>query len=275
MRFLLDTLGMKVLRHEEFTEGCEAACNGPYDGRWSKTMVGYADESSSFALEITYNYTHPEPYKKGNDLVHIEVTVPSTTIDKARASEFVSLDSTDGAVRVRSPEGYDFLLVPGKSGEEDARISGVRIRSFRARNTLRFYTELLGMQEEEVRDVRGRAVFKGSVPFVLEMEELGEEVDFAEAGGRLAIAVVDPAPFERAVIDSNIGGQVHTPLVELHTPGKASVKVVILQDPDGSEVCVVNDDGFTDLSQVDPTALDALNKQIQEDKSKEAPDWMA
>ena len=33
-------LGMTVLRHEEFEKGCEAACNGPYDGKWSKTMIG-------------------------------------------------------------------------------------------------------------------------------------------------------------------------------------------------------------------------------------------
>ena len=41
-------LGMKVLRHEEFEKGCEAACNGPYDGRWSKTMVGFGPEDSGF-----------------------------------------------------------------------------------------------------------------------------------------------------------------------------------------------------------------------------------
>ena len=26
-------------RHEEFASGCEATCNGPYGGAWSKTMV--------------------------------------------------------------------------------------------------------------------------------------------------------------------------------------------------------------------------------------------
>ena len=36
-------VGMKVLRHEEFEKGCEAACNGPYDGKWSKTMIGEKD----------------------------------------------------------------------------------------------------------------------------------------------------------------------------------------------------------------------------------------
>ena len=27
--FYRDVLGMRVLRHEEFHEGCDAACNGP------------------------------------------------------------------------------------------------------------------------------------------------------------------------------------------------------------------------------------------------------
>ena len=33
MQFYREILGMKILRHEEFEKGCEAACNGPYDGR--------------------------------------------------------------------------------------------------------------------------------------------------------------------------------------------------------------------------------------------------
>ncbi|XP_037930589.1 glyoxalase domain-containing protein 4-like [Teleopsis dalmanni] len=54
--FFRNILGMVVLRHEEFTEGCPAQCNGPYDNRWSKTMIGYGPESSHFVFELTYNY---------------------------------------------------------------------------------------------------------------------------------------------------------------------------------------------------------------------------
>jgi catechol 2,3-dioxygenase-like lactoylglutathione lyase family enzyme len=54
--FYRDLLGMTVLRHEEFKEGCEAFCNGPYDGQWSKTMVGFGPEDKNFVLELTYNY---------------------------------------------------------------------------------------------------------------------------------------------------------------------------------------------------------------------------
>lgn len=33
IKFYREVLGMKILRHEEFEKGCEAACNGPYDGK--------------------------------------------------------------------------------------------------------------------------------------------------------------------------------------------------------------------------------------------------
>ena len=50
--FLHDVLVMHALRHEEFKEGCRAACNGPYDGMWSKTMMGYADEVGAVCLFV-------------------------------------------------------------------------------------------------------------------------------------------------------------------------------------------------------------------------------
>lgn len=41
MDFYTNILRMSILRHEEFEEGCEASCNGPYAGKWSKTMVHF------------------------------------------------------------------------------------------------------------------------------------------------------------------------------------------------------------------------------------------
>ena len=38
MTFFEQVLGLRVLRHEEFATGCEATCNGPYGGAWSKTV---------------------------------------------------------------------------------------------------------------------------------------------------------------------------------------------------------------------------------------------
>ena len=48
--FYRDLLGMTPLRHEEFDGMCEATCNGPYDNKWSKTMIGYGPEDNNFVL---------------------------------------------------------------------------------------------------------------------------------------------------------------------------------------------------------------------------------
>ena len=64
---LLTILGARVLRHEEFEEGCDATCNGPYDSYWSKTMCGWEIEDTSFVFELTYNYGI-DNYRRGNDL---------------------------------------------------------------------------------------------------------------------------------------------------------------------------------------------------------------
>ena len=67
---ILKAIGMRVLRHEEFESGCEATCNGPYSGYWSKTMIGFGGEHDNFVLELTYNYG-VDSYKRGNDLVAV------------------------------------------------------------------------------------------------------------------------------------------------------------------------------------------------------------
>lgn len=54
--FYTKVFEMKVIRHEEFNDGCEAKCNGDYARPWSKTMIGYGSEKTNFALELTYNY---------------------------------------------------------------------------------------------------------------------------------------------------------------------------------------------------------------------------
>jgi len=64
---LLGLLGARILRHEEFKSGCEATCNGPYTGYWSKSMVGWENEDNSFVFELTYNYG-VDHYARGNDL---------------------------------------------------------------------------------------------------------------------------------------------------------------------------------------------------------------
>lgn len=56
-----------------------------------------------------------------------------------------------------------------------------------------------------------------------------------------------------------------TPLITLATPGKATVRVIILSDPNELEICFVDEEGFAQLSQVDPQSDADLDKYIKKD----------
>lgn len=89
--------------------------------------------------------------------------------------------------------------------------------------------------------------------------------DRKKAYGRIAFAV----PFEvqpkiDEVIKSN-SQSILTPLISLSTPDKADVRVIILADPDGHEICFVDEEGFSQLSQVDPNGDSDLDKYIKAD----------
>lgn len=96
---------------------------------------------------------------------------------------------------------------------------------------------------------------------------LGEPVNRAKAYGRIAFS----CPYnEQETINKVIEEHkqtILTPLITLDTPGKATVRVIILADPDGHEICFVDDEGFRQLSQVDPKGDELLDRYIRLDKS--------
>lgn len=51
----------------------------------------------------------------------------------------------------------------------------------------------------------------------------------------------------------------------MDTPGKATVRVLVLADPDGHEICFVDDEAFTQLSEPDPNSGNYFDKCIEED----------
>lgn len=68
---------------------------------------------------------------------------------------------------------------------------------------------------------------------------------------------------DRRVAD--VKGTVLTPLITLDTPGKTTVRVIILADPDGHEICFVEEEGFTKLSAFDENGDADLDKFIKKD----------
>lgn len=92
-------------------------------------------------------------------------------------------------------------------------------------------------------------------------------MDHAEAFGRIAFACpYDQQPIINERIEE-LKEKILTPLISLDTPGKATVRVIILADPDGHEICFVDEEGFTQLSQFDPEGEKLLDRYIKKDTS--------
>ncbi|XP_018302239.1 glyoxalase domain-containing protein 4 isoform X2 [Mycetomoellerius zeteki] len=246
-KFYREILGMKVLRHEEFSDGCEAACNGPYANRWSKTMIGYGPEDTHFVIELTYNYGIKE-YETGNDFKAITIR-SKDVIEKARANNW-PIHEEDGKFVVQAPGGYKYYIVNEQSPTNSDPVEKVTLSSSNLERTITYWKDILGLQIFGRKD---KSVLMGysKDQVKLEFEDIGTEVNHAKAYGRIAFSVpVSEQPAIQKAIKEN-GNKILTDLITLDTPGKASVRVIILADPDGHEICFVDYDLVNFLEDLD------------------------
>nr|CDS16518.1 glyoxalase domain containing 4 [Echinococcus granulosus] len=263
VKFYKNVLGMEVLRHEEFVEGCKAACNGPYDGRWSKTMIGYGPEDNHFVLELTYNYGIGS-YRHGNDFVGIHIYCPKVYRRIISESTLPKVKH-EGFLEVNDPAGYRFFIHDKQSSSHDP-VRKLELASTNIHRSIDYWSKKCGMKLLESSDKHALLSF-GDGQCQLQLT-LGEQpIDRGQAYGRVAFS----CPRDRlAPLQDKMdkGGEtVVTRLVSLDTPGKATVEVIILADPDGHEICFVGDEAFCSLSQVDPKADELLAVAMSEDYS--------
>eukprot|EP01095_Lingulamoeba_sp_RSL-Kostka_P000905 TRINITY_DN111_c0_g1_i2.p1 TRINITY_DN111_c0_g1~~TRINITY_DN111_c0_g1_i2.p1 ORF type:complete len:289 (-),score=115.44 TRINITY_DN111_c0_g1_i2:102-968(-) len=244
--FLENVIGMKVLRHEEFNDGCEASCNGPYSRPWSKTMIGCGPELTHFVLELTYNYGIKN-YERGNDYRYITVNGKDEILNKASEFGYDPIEE-DGETFLELPvDGYRFRLVDEPSNSEDP-ILNVSVNSSNLEQSEDYYCNVLNMTKYNTYTVGDKnAISVGYDENKCKIEIVSaDEVNHAKAFGRVAIAITDIQPIVEAVAQSK-DKVLHEP-VSLDTPGKATVKVIIIQDRDDYEICFVGEEGFNDLS---------------------------
>ena len=263
--FYKNVLGMKVLRHEEFDEGCEATCNGPYANKWSKTMIGYDHEDTHFVAELTYNYGI-ESYKLGNDFqgLHVESTIAFENIRQGKYP--IAIDG-ENEVQVKSPDGYPFFIRKGPG-----IVSKVTIAVSDFKTSLDYWRNVLGMS---VYSQNTKDVTLGFARDQCKLQLVSSSVPIVHdtAIGRIAFSCPwNDQEVIRDAVKSSGQGKILNELIELPTPGKATVRVLILTDPDGYEICFVGDEGYRLLSQIDPAGDQLLTKAIAEDKSAE---WFA
>uniref|UniRef100_A0A0K0ECG0 Glyoxalase domain-containing protein 4 n=1 Tax=Strongyloides stercoralis TaxID=6248 RepID=A0A0K0ECG0_STRER len=261
INFYTKKLGMTVLRHEEFDEGCKATCNGPYSGKWSKTMIGYGDEKDHFVLELTYNYT-VSGYKKGNDFGGIYIQ-SDEIFNKLKDEIKVNGDN----IHLKDPDGYDFFIFPGFKKDP---ISHVAINVKDMEESIKFWRDLIGMKEIKKDNIGNVFLAFGEEQCYLKLVSLPKNVvlNRASAYGRIAFAC--PSEILKDVEEKvkKVNQKfIHTPYVSLDTPGKTTVHVVILQDPNEHEICFVGKEAFDELSKFDLHASEALANAIEKDDS--------
>jgi len=266
--FYRQVLGMKILRHEEFEEGCKAACNGPYDGKWSKSMVGYGPEDNHFVVELTYNYGIKE-YKLGNDFQGLSI-FSTEIIPNAKKLNYPFSELGNDEYCLEAPDGYKFF-VHHKEMEGNDPVKMVSLGVSDLQKSIEFWNGVLGMNIKEKSEKSAILSF-GDNQCALKLLQVDGPIDFASAFGRIAFSCLSKElpGIEKKAKDT--GNKILTPLVSLDTPGKATVEVVILADPDGHEICFVGDEAFRELSKPDPEGDRLLSEAIEKDKSDE---WFA
>ena len=264
--FYLNILNMQILRHEEFEEGCDAACNGPYDGKWSKTMVGYGDEDNNFVVELTYNYGI-RSYELGNDFNYLFIK-SNQAIESIKNKNYPHTVRSDESYEIKDPNGYTFLVAANDSNVTTSKLIGLSLHCSNIQNSTNYWSNILKGKVESQTDSDVSFSFDSS-PFRLNLLLSKEPVNHAKAFGRVAFSCPTDQlkPLQEEMDKLNL--TILTRFIELKTPGKADVCVVILADPDGHEICWVGDEGFRELSKFDPKARGLLDEAILNDKSDE------
>ncbi|OBS80678.1 hypothetical protein A6R68_21134 [Neotoma lepida] len=273
VHFFRDVLGMQVQtgaergwREPHLGGRTRCACghlsrqapdSGPYDGKWSKTMVGFGPEDDHFVAELTYNYGIGD-YKLGNDFMGITLA-SSQAVSNARKLEWPLSKVAEGVFETEAPGGYKFYLQDRSLPQSDPVLK-VTLAVTDFQKSLNYWSNLLGMKIYEHDEEKQRALLGyGDNQCKLELQGIQGAVDHAAAFGRIAFSCPQKELPDLEELMKRENQSILTPLVSLDTPGKATVQVVILADPDGHEICFVGDEAFRELSKKDPKGSKLLD----------------
>ncbi len=208
------------MRHEEFTETCAAQCNGPYDNRWSKTMVGYGNEDTHFTIELTYNYG-VKSYKLGNEFGGVTIK-SKAVIENAKSKNYPYEEVKDGSVLLKAPDGFKFFILNENAASDEDPIKYTIYNVSNLQKTLDFWNKILMMKiVEKTEDAAFLSYNDGK--FCIKFQQIADPIDRAEAFGRIAFAVPYKSQPEIDALIKKNNQTILTPLVSLDTPGKATV----------------------------------------------------
>ncbi|TSQ46644.1 Glyoxalase domain-containing protein 4 [Bagarius yarrelli] len=233
-------------------------------------MVGFGPENDHFVAELTYNYGVGE-YKLGNDFLGFTIQ-SSQAVSNAKKISWPLTEVGEGLYMMEAPGGYRFYLLDKDQPDGDP-VQKITLAVSDLQRSVYYWSSLLGMKVMEKMEGK-KSVLMGfsESQCKLELQDIGAPVDHGTAFGRIAFSCPREQLPEIEALMKKENQKILTPLVSLDTPGKATVEVIILADPDGHEICFVGDEAFRQLSAFDPSGNELLDKAMAADKSDE---WFA
>lgn len=170
----------------------------------------------------------------------------------------------NGVHILTAPDGYKFFIINEDQELNSDPVTKVALNVTNLSKSKNYWNEILDMKIISEKDKNIILTYKENQA-KLELIQIDEPLNRAKAYGRIAFAVpLDTQPIIDEIIKKN-NKPILTPLISLDTPGKATVRVIILADPDGHEICFVDEEGFSQLSQVDVKGDELLTMFIEKD----------
>lgn len=164
-----------------------------------------------------------------------------------------------------SPDGYKFFIIEETPSNNSDPVQQVELHVSNLASSQKYWQQLLKMQKIEEHEGKSLVLSYGGQQASLRLTQLEEKLNRAKAYGRIAFAI--PGATQKPLFEAvqAEGSTILKPLITLDTPGKATVTVLILADPDGHEICFVDEEGFSELSQLEPDSDKQLDKFIGKD----------
>ena len=205
-------------------------------------MFGYGEEDNNFVVELTYNYGIKE-YAHGNDYNYLEINSLTVFNNIKNNNNYKFEISSDESIELNDPNGYKFKIL-NTNTDILPKLSTLSLATSSLDETEFYWNQVLGLKLLKKNENLLKASFdekQTKIEF-----KLVQKVNHEKAFGRIAFSCpTEKLEKMQAKIDEFNGKyKVLTRLVSLETPGKTTVHVIILTDPDGHEICFVGDEGF-------------------------------
>jgi len=232
-------------------------------------MVKYIFRIKRFYLKLYKNKLGDlgvRNYELGNDFNYLLIK-SNEVIENIKTKNYNHTVRPDGSYEILDPNGYKFVIMP--NDKDSSVVIGVSLFCSNIENSVNYWSNVLKSKLEPNQTETNASFSFDQSQFRLNLVLSAEKINHAQAFGRIAFSCpTDQLQPLQAEMDK-LKLTILTRFIELKTPGKADVCVVILADPDGHEICWVGDEGFRELSRFDPQARGLLDQAILNDKSDE------